>query len=81
MKAKYQNLLLGKLRDEESGEGLEREGGERLETIEKAIKSTAENLKMIKEDWNQEIKDRKYDKIKKQMRRQLQMFRKQNRIP
>ena len=62
-------------------EGLEREGGERLETIEKAIKSTAENLKMIKEDWNQEIKDRKYDKIKKQMRRQLQMFRKQNRIP
>ena len=34
---------------------------------------------MIKEDWNQEIKNKKYDIIKKQMRRQLQMFRKYNR--
>ena len=53
-------------------------GGERLE-IEKAIKIADEDLQMIKEDWNQEIKDKKYDKIRKQMRRQLQMFMKYNR--
>ena len=46
-------------------EGLEREGGERLETIEKAIKSTAEVLKVIKEDWNQEIKPLKVTVKKK----------------